>query len=323
MATARLVLGIDLGGTKIASVVADERGRVLSRVQVETPQDGPASVVDAMAQSARAALREGRFAALDILGIGIGAPGVVDTSEGSLTVAPNLAGWRSTPIRDPLSKAIGAPAVIGNDATVAALGEHRFGAGKGTRHMVYITVSTGIGGGIVINGRVYDGASGSAGEIGHIPLQKDGPPCNCGSAGCLEVLASGTALARVAREALARGERSSLQSVALDDLDAVAVFAAAAQGDRLAQRVVREGAEYLGMGLTAVVNIFNPEMIVIGGGVSNRWAEYIAPAVRRMEKMAFARPVSDARVVPAALGTDVGTLGAAVLALDAFGGAPH
>lgn len=319
MTAIKPVLGIDLGGTKIAAVVADHQGQVLSRVQVDTPRGGPGAVVEAMVFSAREALRARELSAGDILGMGVGAPGLVDRREGLLIAAPNLPGWRSTAMRDALEVAIGAPAVLGNDATVAALGEHRFGAGMGTRHMVYVTVSTGIGGGIVINGGVYDGASGSAGEIGHIPVRKDGPPCNCGSVGCLETLASGTAIARTAREAIERGEPSSLRDVPAEALDAVAVFAAASQGDAVAQRTIVEASGYLGMGLTTVVNIFNPEMVVIGGGVANEWVRYIVPAVRIMERMAFARPVADVRVVPAALGADAGTLGAVVLALDTFG----
>ncbi len=317
-----LVLGMDLGGTKLLTLLTDRLGRVLERKRVDTPAwEGTEAVLEAMVTSARGLLERSGCPPDRVLGLGIGAPGLVDPETGTVVEAPNLFGWRNVPVRDHLAGELGIPTSLENDANVLALGEHRWGAGRGVSDLLYITVSTGIGGGLILGGRLYGGASSTAGEVGHIPLQVDGPPCGCGNHGCLEALASGTALARAARDALKEGAASLLLEAVegVESVDAEAVFRAAAQGDALATGIVERGAFYLGLGLTTVVNLLNPELIVVGGGLSMEWDAYVAPALRVMRLRAFTRPAERVRVIPAALREEAGALGAVVLALDTFG----
>lgn len=203
-----------------------------------------------------------------------------------------------------------------NDASAAALGEHSHGAGRGTRDMVFITVSTGIGGGIIIDGRLYQGISGGAGEIGHMVMDVGGPLCGCGNHGCLEALASGTAIARDATDRIALGTYSSITKFTADGaaITAEAVAAAARQGDPLANDVVSRAAHYLGMGLVSVVNIFNPEKVVIGGGVAQMGEMLLGPARTVVTEKAFKLSADAARIVQARLGGDAGIVGAAVYA---------
>lgn len=318
----KFIVGQDLGGTKLLTVLADPAGNILDRDRIDTPAaEGPQTVINAMAASARRVLEKNGVPTEQVIGLGIGAAGPTDPDNGIILASPNMPGWDNVPLRAALSEVLGVEAVLDNDANVAALAEHRWGAGKGSRHMIYITVSTGIGGGLVLHSRLYSGGSGTAGEIGHIPILPNGPQCSCGSHGCLEYLASGTAIARIAREAVSSGEQSSLSATVSDveEIDAIAVFGAARTGDALATRIIEEGSYYLGLGFTALVNLLNPDMIVVGGGVSKDWDAYIKPAIGVMREHAFQRPAQHVQVVPAGLGGDVGALGAVALALDAFG----
>jgi glucokinase len=209
------------------------------------------------------------------------------------------------------------PAHIINDASAAALGEHSIGSGQGLADMIFITVSTGIGGGIIVDGKLYGGADGCAGEIGHMIVQLDGPRCSCGRHGCLESLASGTAIARMARERLGDGEKSLLHDMAgvgAAEVNGETVFKAAKRGDKLSCDIISAAGRYLGVGLGNLVNIFNPEMIVVGGGVSEMGEMILGPARRSMREYAFGLPARTVRVVRAKLRADSGLLGAAIYA---------
>ena len=318
------VLGFDLGGTKFAFGVVQEDGKVLASGRVDTlATQGPAQAVQRVIAAARGALEKAGLKSSDLAGIGIASPGPLDIAKGCVVGSPNLPGWDGFPIAGEIGKAFGLRVRIDNDANAAAVGEHRFGAGKGKRDLVYITVSTGIGGGAIVNGRLMRGANGNAAELGHLTLDIKGPKCPCGGNGCFEVMASGTAIGRFARAALLGGRASSLTTLAgsADAVDARHVFTAAQTGDALAQELVAHEIEYLGRGLAVVVNTFNPERIVIGGGVASAGEWLLAPVRARALALAFPRLAAVCDIVPAALGGDVGVVGAAACALEELGAA--
>lgn len=315
-----LILGIDLGGTKILTSVVNARGGMLSRDRTATPAaEGPGAVIEAMAASAGRAL-EGASLSMDaISAVGIGAPGLSDSKAGILFTSPNLPGWKDVPLRDILRDKMKKKAFLVNDGNAAALGEYFFGAAKGVRHFIYITISTGIGGGIVVDGKILTGSRGTAGEVGHMTIADEGPPCHCGNRGCWEALASGTALAGEARRRIEAGAETAILGLAggrIEGVTAQTVQSAAEKGDRLAHELILRTARYFGVGLANLINIFNPAMIVIGGGLSNMGDRLLQPAYRAAEERTFPQAYGAVRFVPAALGRDSGVLGAAAFALD-------
>lgn len=307
-------LAVDLGGTKIlAALVAG--GRVIARDYSLTHATlGVETVVGNIVAAVGRILRQGKLAINDIRGVAIAAAGAVDTHRGVVTLSPNLPGWKNIPLAEMLGCSYPVPVSVVNDANAQAIGEHRFGAGRGTRNMVFITVSTGIGGGIIIDNKIYEGAGGAAGEIGHMTLDINGPECSCGNRGCLETLASGTAIAREARERLKRGEPSIMMEMVSgnpDVISAIEVGNAARKQDRLAREIIERAAFFLGVGLVNLVNIFNPEVIVIGGGVSRMGELLLEPVRRVVRERAFPYSAGMVRIVTGELGDDAGILGAA------------
>ncbi|HEY8498405.1 MAG TPA: ROK family protein [Limnochordales bacterium] len=334
---ARLVAGIDLGGTKIATGLVDEAGRVLERLVTATrPEEGPAAVLARMAESLEAVCRRRGLAPSALEAVAVACPGPLDPARGVVVEAPNLR-WREVDVVTPIREAAGVPVYLENDANAAALGEWWAGAGQGTRHLVYVTVSTGIGGGIVIDGRIYGGAHWAAGEIGHtVAVVEDGPLCGCGRRGCLEAVASGTAIARRAVEALqAAGWRegalpppderrpgAALMRLAegrLAAVDARLVGEAARAGDPLAREVLDRTWLYLGAGLVNLMNLLDPDVIVIGGGVSRLGEMMMEPLRRYVRARAVPGPAEGTRLVLARLGSDAGIVGAAAVALEKQG----
>ena len=231
-------------------------------------------------------------------------------------MSPSLPGWVDIPLRGTVEAAYGISTFLLNDASAAALGEHRFGAGRDSANLVYITVSTGIGGGFIIDNNLYSGTSGSAGDVGHMTIDVNGPVCNCGSTGCLETLASGTAIAREAINRIKNGERSSLAKTrdGIENITAEKVGQAAREGDVLALAVVSRAAYYLGVGLANLVNILNPDTIIVGGGLSKLGDLLLEPTREVMRERAFQLPARAVRIVPSQLGDDAGVLGAALFA---------
>lgn len=251
--------------------------------------------------------------------ISIAAAGVIDFDRGTITASPNLPGWYDIPLRDIVSEKYGVNTFLINDADAAALGEHRFGAGKGVNTLIYLTVSTGIGGGIIINGRLHTGLHGSAAEIGHMTIDVNGPKCNCGNVGCLETLASGTAMAKEAIRRVSQGGKSSLTEIVggkVENITAEEVSLAAQGGDSLALEVISTVAGYLGVGMVNLVNIFDPEMIIVGGGLVKMGDLLLSPARQVVRERAFTLSAQAVRIVPAQLGDDAGVLGAAVFAFQ-------
>lgn len=316
---ARLFIGIDLGGTKIASALVDVDMKTMGRVTVATrPEEGPDAVIGRMLGTVWE-LCEGHGCGVgDVGAIGIGCPGPLDQETGIVLDAPNLM-WKNVSVAAPVAQATGLPVCVENDANVAALAENRMGAGRGARHMMYVTVSTGIGSGLILDGRLYVGAMGAAGELGHVTMLADGPLCGCGNRGCLESLASGTAIAQRAREAAARPAGAGILEAANGDIDAIdsaLVALAATGGDATAQAIMRAAFEYLGTAVANVLNLLNLDMVVIGGGVA-QVGDVLFDTVKRMiELRAMACMARDVRVVPALLGADAGALGAACCAAE-------
>ncbi|MBI2305245.1 MAG: ROK family protein [Chloroflexi bacterium] len=311
--TGGLIAAVDLGGTKILAALLDSNGRILYRdYRATQAQQGPEAVIGSLETAIRQVTLDKGVPTSRLLGIGLAVPGALDVARGIVTQSPNLPGWKDVPLKRILEERLGAAVVFENDANAAALGEYAFGAGRGALHMVYVTVSTGIGGSIIVHGQLYRGVNGSAGEIGHMIVDLHGPPCNCGNNGCLESLASGTALAREAKAHLADGESSLISELAATSEEGVTartIFLAAQRGDSLANQLIRQAAEYLGVGLANVVNILNPEVIVIGGGVAQMGAFLVDPAVATMRKRALSLPAQTVKVVPGQLGEQAALLG--------------
>lgn len=317
------VVAVDIGGTKFIAAIIDRKGKMLSRVyKLTRDEDGPGKVIKRLTATIHEAIET---AGLDIKGIGaisMAAAGIIDIKRGVITESPNLQGWRNISLDSVLGREFALPVFLLNDASAAALGEQCFGAGAGINNLIYITVSTGIGGGFIINGELYNGASGSAAEIGHMIIRIDGPRCNCGQNGCLEAMASGTAMSRMAVERIRKGESSLLLDMAGGKLPAVTaqlIARAARRKDPLALSVIEEAAYYLGIGMSNLVNLLNPQMIIIGGGVSAMGSMLLRPARKSMKEHAFKLPSSSVRVVKSRLGADAGIYGAAAYAYSRTG----
>ncbi|MEX2236306.1 MAG: ROK family protein [Dehalococcoidia bacterium] len=311
--------GVDLGGTKIYSVVATADGEVLGEDLCQTLADqGYEVTIQRIATSLRSAAEAAGTDVADLKRVAVAAPGPIDLTTGVVTAAPNL-GWIDVPLKRLLEASLGVEVVLENDANAAALGEFQYGAAKPYRHMVYITISTGIGGGLVLDGRLYTGASGAAGEIGHITVEPDGIPCFCAGRGCLEIMASGTAIARDATTAAKEGRSPALAKVIQEKGSASAgdVAAAALAGDPAANEILGRAARYIGIGLGSLINLINPEAIVIGGGVSQIGERLLGPAKEEARRRSFPQSWRDCTILTAALGSRVGALGAIAVAVAA------
>jgi glucokinase len=319
MGNPQRVVGIDLGGTKIASALVDESGQILAHDRRETrAADGQDAVVGRIQESARAVIEAGELEPSSIDGIGIGAPGPIDMAAGLVVAPPNLPGWDRVPLKKKLESELAITTYLENDANAAALGEHRFGAGRGVDHMVYVVVGTGVGGGLILDGHLYHGASGMAGEIGHMTIDPEGPICPCGRRGCLEALVSGPSIAREARNRIAQGVPTLISELAEGEesrITAKLVAQAAERGDETAEQVLAQSMHYLGLGMANLVHMLNPELIVIGGGVANLGERMFGPVRRLIEELAFPEAAEAVRVAPAELGENAGVLGAAAVAM--------
>jgi glucokinase len=329
-----LVVGIDLGGTQVRAAVL--RGAtLLSRVGEMTGENPtPERVIPRIFHLIQQALDEAHVSLEQIAGIGIAAPGPLDSRTGIVYAPPNLPDWKHVRLRALFEERFKLPVFVENDANAAGLGEYLFGAGQGSENMVYMTISTGIGGGVITDGRIIEGASGTGGELGHMTIDWHGERCNCGNIGCLERLSSGTAIAHMANEAIALGRGEELVAFVLaheqDERDntpadeaAVAqtalhvnartVALAAADGIPIAREIIAIAAEALGVGLVNIIHIFNPEVIILGGGVTLIGDPLLEPAKAIVQQRAMKAPRDAVRIVLAQLGSDVGLVGAGAL----------
>ena len=314
------VLGIDIGGTNLVVAAVATDGSRIEGLRSEPTEAGRGAddVISRLVAMARRTIDDTRAAdpSSRLTGIGIGSPGPVDVGAGVVLLTPSL-GWVDMPVRDLIANPLGLPATLDNDATCAMAGEWWLGAARGARHAVTFTLGTGIGGGLVVDGKVVHGASDVAGEIGHITIEPNGRRCGCGNDGCLEAYASGTAIARRMTEAIGAGGESLLAGPGdRGPLTAQAVYEAAASGDALALEVVHDTAKYLGVGVANLINILNPEIVVICGGVTQAGERLFTPLRREVTRRAFKPAVEVCRIVPGELPGTAGVVGAAKIFLE-------
>jgi len=322
----RLLMGVDVGGTKSLAVLAEPSGNIVARKREKTPRKGSAEdVLEAILGLMENLLAQERLSAKNLKAVGLAVPGVVDTAEGRVVVTPNmnLSGLVVVPR---VQERLGVPVALGNDVNLGTLGEFWLGAARRAQSVVGIFVGTGIGGGIIIGGGLLEGYRMAAGEIGHIVMQVGGPLCGCGNRGCLEALASRTAIERDIREAVAAGEKTVLTDLAKGDLSVIRsgmLRKALAKEDRLTTKVMRSAAELLGYACLTVRHVLDPEVIVLGGGVIEACGDFVVPIVAEVvacDKLPGAR--HGGQVVPSALGDDAVALGAVALAEQKAGGHP-
>jgi glucokinase len=307
-------LGIDLGGTNIKSGVVDDAGRPFSAVSVPTRAErGPEAGLEALAEAGRRAVAASGLEWSRIAAVGLGSPGTMDIRAGMLLDPPNLPGWVDLPIRDRLAALLGKPTVLQNDANAAAYGEYWAGAGRGAHSLVLFTLGTGIGCGIIEEGRIIEGRHSHGAECGHIIIQMENArQCSCGGMGHLEAYASATALVKRAVEALEGGEGTSLRALlAAGDLTARAIDEAAEAGDALARRLMRETARYLAVGAVSLMHTIDPDLVLFGGGMIAAGARFLDDIRADVRAMAFPVPAARTRVEFAQLGGDAGFIGAA------------
>ena len=308
-------LGIDVGGTKVLGGVVDEFGAVHKIARRDTPHEGGAALTQTIADVARELSAE-----FDIEAVGVSAAGFVSSDRKTMLATPNIAGWNGLDLDYELTQLIGLPVVIENDANAAAWGEYRFGAGRGKQNMLMITVGTGIGGGIVVNGQLVRGAFGVAAEIGHMRVLPEGHLCGCGARGCFEQYASGNALMRHAREAIAASPDMarnllSLGNGTIEGLTGKAITDAARNGDAVALAAFNTTAQWLGAGIASLSVILDPETVVIGGGVVDAGDILLAPTREALNRyMPFAGKHPNAEIIAAQLGNEAGLVGVADLA---------
>ena len=318
-----LIMALDIGGTWLRVALSDAEANFLNRTTVFTSaEEGAQKGIKRIKETIRKTASVVDFA--EIKGIAVAAAGPVDPQSGVILTPPNLPTWRNVPLKEILEQEFQIPVWVENDADMAALGEHRFGAGRGFDHLIYITVSTGIGGGIITGGRLLRGAKISAAEIGHIVLDPQGPRCNCGGRGCLEALASGTAIARKALERISRGETSLINDLIHGDLSKVTaeiVAQAAFKGDLVANQVIKEAATSLGLGVVNLIHLFDPEVVIIGGGVSKAGDLILEPVRQVIAERAMPDFKHRVKVVPSALGDNSGLFGAVAFAFEELKGA--
>jgi glucokinase len=311
----RYVFGIDVGGTNLRVALADESGQLVDRRHHDTDPSASAEVgVKTLAEMMQELAQTHGLAMSDFGAAGVGVPGPTDPAKGILFDPPHLPGWHNVPLAALLETAAGVPTHIENDAQLAAYGEFHRGAGRGSRHLVFVTISTGIGGGIVIDGKLYSGAGGAAGEVGHVVIDPDGPMCSCGRRGHLEALASGTAMARIAGERIAAGEESTLAG--LETITAKAIGDAAEAGDSLALSILADAGRLLGLSLGGLLNILDPEVLVLGGGTIQIGPLLLDHLYAGIKEQAFETTYNHARIATAGLGQDAGLVGAVEWARD-------
>jgi glucokinase len=311
----RAVIAVDLGGTNLRTALLSPGGEVLERRRQSTnASEGWSRVVARLIDDIHSQKQKALQKGLQVAAVGVGAPGVIQGEQGIVVKSPNFPDWNNLPLKKLLQERLAVPVVIENDANAAALGEQWRGAGQGIRSMILLTLGTGVGGGIILNNRIWQGADGMAGEIGHMTLYPEGRPCSCGNRGCLEMYASARGIVQSYHEALEResGSRAIGQQLTSED-----VYEAARKGNRIALDVMRNMGKMLGIGIASLINIFNPERIVISGGVKEAWTLFINPLQEEVLVRAFEVPARRTEIVPSLLGDDAGIVGAAAVAWQA------
>lgn len=309
----KYVIGVDLGGTKISTAISTIEGNILANVVLPTKaEEGEAAVLGRIVQSIDEVIVGSSTSIDEIEAIGIGSPGPLDAKKGIIITTPNLP-FKNYNLVQPLKEKYNIPVYLDNDANAAAIGEYMFGAGKGKNSIVYFTVSTGVGGGAVLDGKVYRGHTSNALEIGHTTVDPNGPRCNCGNLGCLEAMSSGTAIAKKGKEAVSTNVETSLKKH--DTVTSYEVFKEAEAGDEVAKDIIDNALTYLGIGVANAIATFDPEMIIIGGGVSKAGDIVFDTVKKVINKRCFKSMAESCEIVSAGLGSDAGVVGAVALAI--------
>ncbi|HCL90833.1 MAG TPA: hypothetical protein DHW70_05900 [Candidatus Atribacteria bacterium] len=311
-------IGVDLGGTNIVSVIVNYQGKIVNRLKVPTlAERGKEATIKRIVETIHENIVQSSVVPGDIIGIGIGAPGPLDIKRGMINFAPNLPGWRDVPLRKILEDEFNMKVVLENDANAAAWGERCFGAGQGVNNLVCFTLGTGIGGGIIIDGKIYHGNNYGAAELGHMTVNKDGPRCNCGNYGCLEAYSSATGIKNRIKNRIREGIKSDFlnfdEGKLFESLRLKSIFEAARKGDRLTSIVVEEAISYLGIAIANITNILNPKMVVLVGGITNEGNKLLIPLRKEVKKRAFYSNYKSLKIVIGELGGNAGVLGAAAL----------
>ena len=317
-ASAGQIVGLDVGATHIRAILADIAGRPLAELSTSFDvKVGPEKTLAEVRRLVERLMRDGESSLARVRSIGLGVPGPVISEQGMVLAAPIMPGWTEYPIRRALEDTWERPVVVHNDANLGALGEWTYGAGRRCPNLVFVKVGTGIGMGMILGGRLHEGQVGAAGEIGHLTLVENGPLCSCGNRGCLEALAGGGAIARQARELVRQGQRTHLSTLAsIDRLSARDVAEAAAQGDHLAQQLFAQAGDYIGIALAGVMNMLNPGVVVIGGGVAQSGDLLLEPIRAQIRKRSLQAGVLTSQVTSASLGLRSSALGAVAAALS-------
>ena len=314
-----VIVGIDLGGTFVKTAVVSRDKEVLAKDARPTrAEGGPDAVMDVMVAGCEAVLASAGIERDDVLAVGIGAPGPLNWQTGMVFELPNLPGWDRVPLAEEMGRRLGFPCFLDNDANVACYGEYWMGAGQGVDSLCLLTLGTGVGGGIVVFGQLLRGIDGTAAEIGHLKVQRDGRECGCGSRGCLEAYGSVTGMVRTAVEGIEAGQDTLLTALCENDLTKLTgkmISDAIEQGDTFAGWVMQETGVWLGLGIASLVNLLNPEKVVLYGGMVAAGDALLEPIRQTVKANAFEVPASRAEIVPAGLGGDAGVLGAAGCAL--------
>jgi len=315
----KYAIGIDLGGTYTKLALVDKSGRLFHRAKLSTTDyDTKEALLKAISYKIKRILKKGHINSRDLRGIGIGVPGPVDFKRGLIYYLTNVPGWKNVRLKKDLEARFKVPVLIDNDVNLMALGEHRFGAGRGARNLVCITLGTGVGGGIIIDGRLYRGSSSVAGEIGHMPLRETGQRCNCGSFGCFERYVSNSFIVGEIKRRIKAGEHTSIKRLVNGNLSLVTpevVSYASKRNDKLAIALWQEIGKRVGIVLSGVINLLNPEKVIIGGGLANA-GKFLFEAIRdTVTERTLPIHKRTVKIIKAKLGADAGIVGAAALFL--------
>jgi glucokinase len=314
----KYAIGIDIGGTNIPCALVNSDGKILKTIYKKTPNSSkPEELIDSIKSSIDEIKTyfEEKYPSFNLSGIGLGAPGALDLQKGTIITSPNLKNWKNIPIVEMLKKACNIPVYMDNDANLAAIAEHWLGAGKGFDNLIMLTLGTGIGGGIIINGQIYRGSHGTAGEIGHMTIIEKGAQCACGNYGCLEAYASANATLKRALNDLKTNEESSLKNIDPKELSTKEIYIHAKKGDDFSKKILEESGRYLGIGIASLANIFDPDIIIIGGGFCEAEEFLIPSAISEAKKRSFKTVIDKLIISKAKLGNDAGIIGAAKLSL--------
>jgi glucokinase-like ROK family protein len=311
------IVGIDMGATHLGMVVTDYSAHVLEDVEFSfSVNEGPEACLPQIDTHFKDLLNRLSLNNQNISAVGLGVPGPVVADAGVVSAPPIMPGWDGYPIRSHLKDLWGIPVSIGNDAEMGALGEWAYGAGRGESNLAYIKVGSGVGAGLLLDGQIYRGTTGTAGEIGHVTIQENGPLCTCGNHGCLEAMAGGQAIARKAQEAVRAGRRTQLSSIDPEKILARDVATAARRGDLVAQQIITDAGAYLGIAVASLVNLFNPGMVVIGGGVSQLGDLLLDPIRKAVQERSLRSAAQAVRITSAVLGRRSSSMGAVVQAIN-------